>query len=271
MTNDGTNGSAGRFFGLTYAWTWLFWIPAALSGRAINQPPVPILIGLGGIGPTVAALVLLYRKKDEQARRDYWRRLVDVGRIGPRWYAVILLTVPFLTALAAWLDLILGGEGGHLEPRFQSNLLALLPSAAFTLFFGPLPEELGWRGYALDRLQGRFSALTASLVLGVVWAAWHIPLFFVASSYQQGLGWGTVDFWRYLSNMSFVSVLMTWVYNHTRRSILSAVLFHFMINFTGELFGLTQRAEFFQLGFWLAATVVVVWGWGPQRLARKPE
>jgi len=86
---------------------------------------------------------------------------------------VILLFVPLLTASAVLLDILAGGRGGHLSAAavFLDQPLSTLPFAMFTLFFGPVPEELGWHGYALDRLQVRWSALISSIVLGIVWAA----------------------------------------------------------------------------------------------------
>jgi membrane protease YdiL (CAAX protease family) len=259
------------FFALAYGWSWLFWIPAALSARAFDEPPVPLLIALGGIGPLVAAVALIYTSQDRSVRRDYWQRVVDLRRISAGWYAVTIFTVPVLTAFAVLLDILTGGSGAHLEARFRSSPLDILPFAIFTLFFGPLPEELGWRGYALDRLQRKHAALTASLILGIGWTFWHLPLFFVAGSYQNGLGWGSTGFWWYMTDKTFASVLMTWIYNNTRRSTLSAVLFHFMINYIGELVVLTERADFFQIVIWAGAALVVVAVWGRESLTRAPE
>jgi len=257
------------FFALAYGLSWVFWIPAALSGLKFDEPPVPILIALGGIGPMVAGIALTYLTQDREGWRDYWRRVADFKRISPGWYAVILLTVPVLTALAVLLDILSGGRGAHLEARFQSGLVSILPFAIFTLFFGPLPEELGWRGYALDRLQERYEALVSSLVLGTAWALWHLPLFFIRGTYQNSLGLGSLEFWLYMAGIIPESILMTWIYNHNQRSTLSAVLFHFMINFIGELFALTERADFYQVVVWAMAAIAVIAIWGPKTLTRE--
>lgn len=219
----------------------------------------------------VVAIALTYLTQDRQSWHDYWKRVTDFKRISAGWYTVILLTVPALTSLAVLLDALSGGRGAHLEARFQSNLVSILPFAAFTLFFGPLPEELGWRGYALDRLQEKYGALVSSLILGIVWTLWHMPLFFIKGSYQNSLGWGTVAFWWFTSDKTFESILMTWIYNHNQRSTLSAVLFHFTINFVGELFALTERADFYQIVVWAMAAILVVLIWGPKTLARESD
>lgn len=103
---------------------------------------------------------------------------------------MILLTVPALTALGALADKLLGGGGLQMETaeRFVQQPWSFLPFAVFTLVFGPLPEEMAWRGYALDGLQIQWKALTASIALGAAWTVWHLPLFFIEGSYQHGLG-----------------------------------------------------------------------------------
>ena len=260
------------FFALTYGWTWLFWIPAALIGQEASTP-VMLLRYLGGIGPVVAAIILAYIAQSKEGRRDYWQRVIDFRRINVKWYAVVFLAVPLLTAIAALLDLLLGGSGIQLEAMsgFVSCPWAILPFVAFILLFGPLPEELGWRGYALDRLQIKWSALSASLVLGTVWSLWHLPLFFIEGTYQNELGLGTLSFWMFLIDMVPKAILYTWVYNNTRRSILSAVLLHFMVNFMGELFGLSDRAELYQVLLWVAAAMTITIIWGPKTLTRRTQ
>jgi membrane protease YdiL (CAAX protease family) len=200
---------------------------------------------------------------------DFWRRAIDLKRIGIRWYAVVLLSVPVLTALGALVDKLLGGGGLKLEAaeRFVQQPLMFLPFALFALVFGPLPEELAWRGYALDGLQAKRKALTSSLVLGAAWTVWHLPLFFIPGSYQHSLGLGTGQFWLYMMDKVPLSILMTWVYNNNRQSTLSAILFHFMVNLVGELFDLTLRAEAIYIALWIIAAIGVTVLWGPERLA----
>jgi membrane protease YdiL (CAAX protease family) len=260
------------FFALAYGWSWLLWLPAALSGQPADSGWVVLLHYLGGIGPLLAGVSLTYVTQDRDRRRDFWRRLIDVRRIGIGWYAVVLLTAPVLAGLAALVDGVLGGIGAQPEAagRFVDQPWAIVPFALFTLVFGPLPEEIGWRGYALDRLQARFGALTSSLLLGGAWALWHLPLFFVDGTYQSSLGIGSLSFWLFMAGMVPQTVLMTWVYNNTRRSTLSAVLFHFAVNAVGELVALSARAERWQFLLWVAAAAGVAAIWGARTLTRHP-
>ena len=113
--------------------------------------------------------------------------------------------------------------------------LALLGFIGVMIVGGPLAEELGWRGYALDRLQAGASPIAASIHLGAVWALWHTPLFFMPETSQGAMGFGTEAFWLWVAQVLALAVIYTWVYNNTGRSILAAIVLHFMGNSTFTL------------------------------------
>lgn len=256
------------FFGMTFLFTWACWIAAGILSGGQRAWLATLLHYAGGAMPLVVTLMLLFLRGSARQRREYWQRLIDFRRIGKAWYAVILLSVPALTAIAIVIDVLLGGTGAKLEAASSvlSNPLSIFPFAFFILIFGPLPEEMAWRGYALDGLQARWSALSASLALGAAWTLWHLPLFWIEGSYQHGLGWATPAFWLFMLDKVPQTIWMTWIYNNNRRSTLTAVLFHFMVNFTGELLALSPRADALFVVFWWVAAVLVVVVWKPQRL-----
>ena len=257
------------FFVLVFSLSWGFWALAALSSTKGGTLPTQLLHYAGGLMPIAVTIALVYLRHTPDFQRDFWQRAIEFKLIGIGWYAVVLLIVPILTALGAMVEVLLGGEGLKLEAaeRFVQQPWMFVPFAVFMLAFGPLPEELAWRGYALDGLQVKWNALTSSLILGVAWTVWHLPLFFIQGSYQYSLGLGTVRFWLYMMDKVPQSVLMTWIYNNNRRSTLSAIMFHFMVNLVGELFGLTLRAEAINILLWVIAAVGVTVLWGPERLA----
>ena len=259
------------FFSLTFLLTWACWIPAALLPSTGNETLIRLLHYAGGAMPTVATLLLLFTLTDRDERADYWRRLLALKQVGGGWYAVIFLTVPILTVLAGGIDFLLGGEGAQLHTLINliRHPLSLIPFAVFLLLFGPVTEEMAWRGYALNDLQKKRSALVSSLLLGMLWTVWHLPLFWIEGSYQQGLGVGTVSFWLYMLDKIPQSILMTWIYNNNRRVTATAILFHFMINFVGELADLTRRAEVFYITSWWAVALLVVLIYKPKRLVRE--
>ncbi|MFN2280670.1 MAG: CPBP family intramembrane glutamic endopeptidase, partial [Anaerolineales bacterium] len=161
-------------------------------------------------------------------------------------YWVIFLSYPALSAITTF---VMRGEL-RFSAAFRDILadpLRLVPFLIFLYLFGPFPEELGWRGYALDGLQDRMDPLSASLLLGFFHAIWHIPLFLMAGTYQAQLGFGSAEFWIFLGSATVVSVFYTWIYNNNHSSILSASLFHFSINLTGNVFFETQSTRLVRL------------------------
>jgi len=251
------------FFGATFAWTWAFWGLGILLKISLESTFGFGLLFLGVLGPLVTGIGFTYLTKNQAGRRDYWRRTVDVRRIGLKWLLILLLFVPVLNGLAALIDVVLGGTGavwGETLVNAASNPFGLVLSAIFATLI-PFIEELGWRGYVLDRLQASRSAFMATLILGVVWSLWHLPLFFIADSYQAGLGVGTLEFWLFMIGIVPLSFAFTWVYNNTQRSILAVILFHGMVNFTGELIAITERADTFAIGLWIIAALGIVAIW----------
>ena len=210
---SGPVGQAVLFFAITFSWTWLFWMAAALIGQPVDSAVTIFLIGVGGVGPAGSAIVLTLRDGDKVRRRDFWQRLVDVRRIRLKWAAIIFLAVPLTSLLAVWTRTVFTGQAYAFEQArtLLSNPIGLPMLVLTTFFFGPLPEEPGWRGYALDRLQSRWNAVIASLVLATVWALWHLPLFFIPGSYQQEIGFGTAGFWLYMGGVFPETILMTWI------------------------------------------------------------
>ncbi|MFN2305037.1 MAG: type II CAAX prenyl endopeptidase Rce1 family protein [Anaerolineales bacterium] len=259
------------FLGLTLSLTWVVGFAAAVSDF-LPRWGTTALHYLGGIIPLAVALTLTYRIHDRPFQRDFWERIIDFRRIGFIWYLVIFLYAPLKSGLAGLIDILLGGRGivPEVVKGFVQQPILILPTLIFWLFFGPVPEEPGWRGYALDGLQSRHNALYASLVVGVVWSLWHIPLFFIDGTWQaEQVGFLTQRFWLYQLTMVFEAVLYTWIYNNTHRSTLSAILFHFVGNAFGELFELSARAEIFNFMIGLVAVLIVIVIWGPKKLTRE--
>lgn len=259
--------SPWNYFIIAIAFSWLFWIPATFVNKNILESPWVILLYVGGVGPAVAGILLTYLNKDEQTRREYWQRVIDVKRMGRVWYLLVLFAYPLLTVIITMVT-----SGQVLLTETGQELLAqplhFIPAAVFIFLFGPFPEELGWRGYALDGLQKRMNAVWASLLLGAIWAIWHVPLFLMNGTYQNELGFGSAAFWRFMSFATVISVFFTWIYNNNRRSILSAALFHFSVNFTGNVLDISGRAEFYRIVVLGAMAVIVVAIYGAGNLTK---
>jgi uncharacterized protein len=155
-------------------------------------------------------------------------RRVVLWRVAMRWYLVVLLILP-----AIWFGSVFFSPGGIAAFRVPSFslLVAWLSGFAFAFFAATCVEELGWRGFALPRLQGRYGPLLGTLLLGSLWALWHLPVWAFFPS-LTGAGTSFLSFTFAITYLGFVgysvafAVLITWVFNHSRSSILLAVLFH---------------------------------------------
>lgn len=261
------------YFILALGWSWLFWIPVALTGMDISVTPGIVLFIIGIFGPAVSAIFLTYLTGDQQERREYWSRLINFRRIGPRWYAIIILIAPVCSVLAILTGFVINGNLPSVDTAvsYVTHPLTILPFAMVTMIYGPLPEELGWRGYALDRLQRKWNALISSLVLGVIWAVWHMPIFFMRGSLLSEVQplWLT-QFWIAMGpGILATAVLMTWIYNNTQRSTIAAILLHFMMNFTLEFLRLPGDLKIYQFVWLTIIAIVVTLVYGPATLTGK--
>ena len=264
-------GSPWLFFGVTFAITWGCWLSAIFLGVSFDTAFGAVLLLIGLVGPGAAGVGFTYFVYDSRGRTEFWNRIKQIRRIGLRWFLIILLVPIVVTIVAAVFDFLLGGPGvvwGQGVQEFTVNPLAILPA----LFFATLPpilEELGWRGYALDRLQLDWSAFAASLLLGVVWAVWHLPLFFIQGSFQREVvGFATPGFWLFMIGVVALSVIFTWVYNHTARSILGIIILHGWVNFVSET---VEVADQFYYPVWVVLAVLVVLIWGIKTLTNADD
>jgi CAAX protease family protein len=193
-------------------------------------------------------------------------------------YLVVFLGPLLLVVAAEVLDGLLGARGLEfggpqipLELPWYLLLPALVPAFFVMLLFGgPLGEEIGWRGYALPRLQERYSAFVASLLLGAAWALWHLPLFFITGTSQS-----FTPLVPFLVSVVALAVLFTWVFNGTRGSLLVAVLFHGTVNFSAGVLSILPSQEtgdtqpfLLSVALTLLTAAAVVLTQGPARLSR---
>jgi uncharacterized protein len=225
-----TIGVLLKFVWIAFAWSWAFWTPATLAERGVLSLPIPagLLEIVGGFGPLVAAFVLTLQQDGRAGLRTLIGRALR-WRVGLGWYGLVLIG-PFLYQGAGIaLHVALGGRPP--EPvALLEEVPGVLVSFVLAFFLIGVAEEFGWRGYALPRLQGHYSALTASLIVGLIWALWHLPLFFnPGTSYSQTpLGVWIVYLLPY-------AVLHTWLYNSSRGALLLSIALHAMVNATGTL------------------------------------
>jgi membrane protease YdiL (CAAX protease family) len=219
----------------TFGATWLIWIPVALL--PLGQPTwlVPIVV-FGAFMPSVMGIVFGAVRADTAERQDYWQRLLDPKRIPARYWAFILLLAPTLNLIGYQASKALGGPEFELDPASFGDPVTLSLFLLFTLISGPLAEELGWRGLLLPDLLGRHSAVKATLLVGLIWVVWHLPLFYIEGTPQAAQGLFTVRGVQWIIEVLALSVIVSWLFIRTRMSTLGAVMIHFMDNLAFSTF-----------------------------------
>jgi uncharacterized protein len=248
------------FLMLTFAWSWLFLGIAIALGLSFTGPFGLLFFALFGIGPLLSALTLVASGHSDESLRAFIIRIFDPRRIPLSWIWAIVAVVLIPPVLGKLLG------AGRLEISVASGGAALL--TLIVAIIAGLVEEPGWRGYALDRLLHRWTALVASLLLGVIWASWHLPLFLFDGTYHHGLGlWGP-DFWMFLFDILPTAVLATWVYVNTNRSIFALVIVHGLGNAVNEMLDLQGTESVIGSAVLLLMAVVVVVIWGARTLRR---
>ena len=235
------------FFLLTFAFSWSLWVPIAVIG---GEPSalLAIVVGVGAAGPSLAGLLCTGRDEGWSGVRRVLRSLVD-WRVGARWYALALGCPLAVALVAVAVHRLLAGNDA--EFRVETSTILLVPIGLVAgLFIGSLQEELGWRGFALPRLLDRWSRRRASLVLGVAWACWHLPLYAMDAGGQE-----RAPLAAFLVSVVALSVLYTWFWVVTGSSLLIAVLLHSATNTAAVVLLKDARSDF---GPVVVATVLTV-------------
>ncbi len=266
--------SLAAFFLLTFGYSWLLGLPLLLSSWGIlpvHLPRVPALLIqlLAAWGPTFSALLLTGLISGKAGLRTFLRSMVR-WRVGIQWYLFAFCSYGVIILAALGVDALLGDtlpKGVQLTPWYTVPLQFVIWFPLYLFVGGPLAEEPGWRGFALPRLLVRRGALFSSLLIGAIWACWHLPLFWVPGS---GSGSGLVGFIWFFLQLSGWGVLLGWLYINTR-SLLLCVLFHAAGNtFVSAVLPLTSGTRPYMLMdafIWVAVILVVVFA-GPAHLSR---
>jgi len=218
------------YFILAYAVSWSVEIPIALSVRGLVAARVPMWIHyFASFGPMTAALLLTGLTEGRDGIRDLVRRIFK-WRVPGRYYTFAILGPAGLFALAFILNRLITGTWSDLSllglPDYLSYITPPGTLLLWLLTYG-LGEETGWRGFALPHLQKNRSATTATLVLALFWACWHLPAFFYRDTYIE---LGILGFPMFAISIVFTTMVFTWLYNSTGGSVLLAILFHAVFN-----------------------------------------
>ena len=255
--------SLAAYFILAFTGSWLIWGLMIASAQRIVSIPFNWWL-LGAFGPLAAALIITGIAGGRAGVRELVERMFR-WRVGIRWILITLLGPIALFALAVIILRFSGGVWPDIGRHMAYSELGWV-GAWFLFALLALGEESGWRGFALPRLQARRSALSASLILGVLWVLWHLPIFWFHPGMMQIMQMGAVAAIIWIIGILTMSVLFTWLYNSARGSILMVALAHGGLN-NVTLGGVEQTAGMVS-AFVLVVAIITIIIFRPANLSR---
>ncbi|GAB5500506.1 MAG: hypothetical protein PsegKO_28170 [Pseudohongiellaceae bacterium] len=246
-------------------WAYVCWLPMLGSDSSVWEMPNLLFFLAGGASPLVAAFLVVGIQGGRKAQLALLRRLVDWRLISVRWLLVLLNFWLVFNLVMAGAALLLGVTD---KPFNVAWVLLRDPSALLFLillsFVFPAVEEIGLRGVYLDALQRRYSTAVAALINGAAWAAWHTPFVWFPGYYANTTFNPQLYWW--LPMIVCTTILITQVYRSTGRSIIAVLLFHGMMNFTGELLGISSDMYPFLLSGYVLLALLLLLYWSRSRL-----
>jgi uncharacterized protein len=249
-----------RFFLITFLITWVSWFFAAWFSHQDGMEGLQLLFMIPGLlAPFIAVGVMISGMKNKPLRKDFWNRL-SLKKINPRTLPVILLIMPCALFLATAISLLFGQSVSQFQLSTEFKIMdGQVVLSIIILFLAPTFEELGWRGYGVDGIRSKFNLLKTTLIFAVVWALWHLPLFFIRGYYQNELwNMGIAYVINFFISILPATILMNWMYYRNDRSITAAILFHFILNLFSVLFQTEQFTKCIITIVLLVISIVII-------------
>ena len=236
-----------RFYGIVFALTWTFWFAAAIIGqnRAENSVGISLTFMLFGLlVPPVTALFTILLSKNVALKKDLRDKLIGLFRV--KTFNVIAAIIVFgaIITVSILVSTLFGQSIDQFAFTDDFSFAGGGAAALLTIVLAAFFEELGWRGYAEDSIAFYCSWWKESIIFGVVWSLWHLPLFFIPDTYHfnilQESPWFAVNFLVSILPLGFI---FTWVYVKNERSIFACMIFHFFVNLMQEKIAMTQTTK----------------------------
>lgn len=241
------------YFLFTIIFSWTFWGVLLLRSTKPSFTPYGPLFYLGGFAPFLISITLTYLAQSKTDAINLIKNTLGFTSLTAKGLLIILI----LSTASNILSVLIRNPPNTPFIAMDLSLSNTIPWFTF-LFIVSIIEETGWRGYALPRLLSQYSPLVSSLILGAVWATWHIPLFLIPGTWQNGLGFMTPAFISYMLQLLPRTYIMTWTYLRTGNNPASAVLYHQLTNMTGELLDVTSRADLTRFAIEILLSIILL-------------
>ena len=243
------------FFVLAYLFTWMFWIPAIFVPENIGI----ILMLIGLIAPAVISTIFVLASDSETLKQDLKNKVFGFYKV--KWQNVILAIIVFAAIIVAsiLLSLLFGQSIEQFAFTEDFSFTGVGIAGAFiTILVASIIEEVGWKGYCEDSIGDYMNWFWESMIFGVLWSLWHLPLLFIPGTYQAGLMVNPLYVVNFFISGVPMGFIITWVYLVSDRSILACMVFHLFVNFMQEKIAMTPETKCVETIVATIATIVIV-------------
>ena len=244
------------FFFLAYLFTWTFWIPAIFVPG--NLGAGLMLIGL--IAPAVVSTVIILTSGSDRLKQDLKNKIIGFYKV--KWLNVLLAILVFAAVVVC--SILLSTVFGQSLNQFSftkdfSFTGVGIGSALITVTLASIIEEVGWKGYCEDSIGNYMNWFWESMIFGILWSLWHLPLIFIQGTYQAGLMVNPLYVVNFFISGIPLGFIITWVYLVSDRSILACMIFHLVVNFMQEKIAMTPETKCVEtIVVILAAAIIVI-------------
>ena len=243
------------FFVLAYLFTWMFWIPAIFVPENIGI----ILMLIGLIAPAVISTIFVLASDSETLKQDLKNKVFGFYKV--KWQNVILAIIVFAAIIVAsiLLSLLFGQSIEQFAFTEDFSFTGVGIAGAFiTILVASIIEEVGWKGYCEDSIGDYMNWFWESMIFGVLWSLWHLPLLFIPGTYQAGLMVNPLYVVNFFISGVPMGFIITWVYLVSDRSILACMVFHLFVNFMQEKIAMTPETKCVETIVVTVATAIIV-------------
>ena len=243
------------FFVLAYVFTWIFWIPAIFLSESIS--PVLMLIGL--MAPAIVSTIFIMVSGSDALKQDFKNKIIGFYKV--KWLNVVWAVIVFAIVIVCSILLSLPFGQSLAQFSFTEGFSFTgvgIAGAFITITIASIIEEVGWKGYCEDSIGNYINWFWESMIFGVLWSLWHLPLIFIQGTYQAGLMVNPLYVINFFVSGIPMGFVITWVYLESDRSILACMIFHFFVNFMQEKIALTPETKCLETIVITVLTIIIV-------------
>jgi hypothetical protein len=242
MNSRVNNKDIMMFFGITFVVTWLLWLPSVLNSKGIEVPTFLLVISMmASFTPSITGLILLHKRTEKGQFKAKLKEKFSM-QFNKIWFLVIGIIFPLMSGLALMLVKLI--DDGYVVEQPIKPLFIPIVFLQILFIGGALGEELGWRGFVYERLEKLMTPFYSTLILGLLWSLWHLPLFLMDGTVQSNM-----PIWQFMLQNTIIAFYYTWVFKQTKGNMILMIYLHAVANTASAIFPYWQTAAGRYIGF----------------------